>query len=103
MDKVNIAQSVFSRFKGLIGKKGLLPGEGLIIKPCKQVHTFYMRFPLDILFVDKKMQILHIETLEPGKVGKFVSKAHFVLEVPVGTANDFGIFTGDYLKIEQLI
>lgn len=99
-DKINMASNVFSRFLGLMGKRELLLGEGLIIKPCNQVHTFNMRFSLDILFVNKEMQVVSIVTLTPGKIGPFIKDAHFVLEVAAGSADKFGIFKGDYLIIE---
>lgn len=99
-DNVNKANNLFSRFRGLMGKRELQASEGLIITPCNQVHTFHMRFPLDVLFVSKEMKVVHIATLSPGKIGPLVKDAHFVLEVAAGSSEHFKIFKGDYLTIE---
>ena len=99
-DKVNMANNIFSRFRGLMGKHELLTGEGLIVTPCNQVHTFFMRLPLDVLFITKEMQVVRIVTLNQGKIGPFVKEAHFVLEVAAGSSDNFKIFKGDYLTIE---
>lgn len=99
-DKVKIAKNPFTRFKGLMWKKQLDNSEGLIISHCNQVHCFNMRFPIDVIYLSDKMEVLNIATLFPGKVGPKIKNAKSVLEVSAGTTNDFGIVTGDILKID---
>ncbi len=101
-DKVTLADHFFSRFKGLMGKKQLLADEGLSISPCSQVHTYFMRFPIDVLSVAADFRIVHIETLSPRKIGKKVKEAAFVLEVAAGSAEQFGLVTGDVISIQTI-
>ena len=98
-DNVARADDFFSRFRGLLGKRQLLPGEGLLISPCNQVHTFFMRFPIDVLFMTKDNQVTYIETLPPGKIGKRVKEAAYVLEVASGSAEGFMLMPGDTITI----
>ncbi|MFZ5974776.1 MAG: DUF192 domain-containing protein [Bacillota bacterium] len=99
-DKAARAANPFRRFKGLMGRRELLEGEGLLIIPCNQVHTFRMRFPLDVLYLTRDMRIARIVTLEPGRVGPRVKEAASVLEVAAGSAAQWKIAEGDYLTME---
>lgn len=99
-DRVARADSPFARFKGLMGRRELLKGEGLLLHPCNQVHTFRMRFALDVLFLTREMRVARIETLAPGKVGPRVKEAAFVLEVAAGSAARWEVAQGDYLTIK---
>lgn len=87
-DNIRLANNPFSRLKGLMGKKELREGEGLLLTPCNQVHTYHMRFALDILFLSAKQEVLHVVTLSPGVVGPKVAGAASVLEVAAGSARD---------------
>jgi len=55
-----IADSFFSRLQGLLGKDGLARGEGLILKPCDSIHTFFMRFAIDVVFVDRNNRVIRL-------------------------------------------
>jgi uncharacterized membrane protein (UPF0127 family) len=55
-DNVTVADSLFKRMKGLLGRSGMSAGEALWIKPCMSVHTFFMRFPIDVVFLSKKIK-----------------------------------------------
>ena len=99
-DKVKVAGTFGSRFKGLMGKKNLDEGEGLIISQCNQVHSFNMNFPIDVIFLTKQMEILKITTMDPGKVGAVQKHSACVLEVEAGSAEHFGVANGDTLKID---
>ena len=55
--RLELAGTGSSRTKGLLGRDGLLPGEGLWIVPCEAVHTFFMRFPIDLVYLDRKNRI----------------------------------------------
>ena len=72
----------FKRFKGLMGRKSLAEGAGLLIEPCNQIHTFGMKFAIDTLTLDKDDVILYIDhEIQPGKIRKMVSKGRRVLEL----------------------
>ena len=63
---VDIADTFYKRMKGLLGKSGLKTGEALWIKPCMSVHTFFMKFPIDVIFLNKKNHVIAtIKNLKP--------------------------------------
>lgn len=89
-----------SRLMGLMFKKQLQPKSGVHIKPCASVHTFFMKFPIDVIYVDQDMQVVGLEhSLEPGKIGKRFKNVHSVIEVEAGSIKHHGITTGQALKI----
>jgi uncharacterized membrane protein (UPF0127 family) len=95
-DKVKNADSFFSRLKGLIGKKELLAGEGLLLKNCPSVHCFFMKIPIDVVYLSRGFTVLHVETLKPWRIGSRVKKTAHILELP---ANSVCINIGDVLTI----
>lgn len=99
-DKVEVANNTYKRFMGLMGRPALPDGGGMLITPCNQVHTFHMRFSLDILYITKDMQVAAIETLPPGKIGSKIKDAHMVLELPADSAKRLNVQMGDYLTIQ---
>ena len=84
--RVVVAKTPFSRMKGLLGRRSLPGGEGLLIKPCKGVHTFLMKFPIDVLFLDKNNRIIEaVQDLQPYRMTKVWFSAVSAIEVPAGT------------------
>lgn len=100
-DEVSVADTMRSRFIGLMGKKYIAANEGLLIMPCNQVHTFHMRFPIDIIYLSKDMEIVGLHTLPPGKVGEKFKSAFCVLETTAGSAENFKLTPGNTLKISN--
>jgi hypothetical protein len=81
-----LAASFFKRIKGLLGKKELKRGEALVIKPCDSIHTFFMRFPIDAVFVDKKGRAVGLKSnIRPWRFSPVYWQASFVIELPAGT------------------
>jgi uncharacterized membrane protein (UPF0127 family) len=81
-----LADTFFKRIKGLIGRKEFTKGEALILEPCNSIHTFFMRFPIDVLFVDKDNRIIKaIISLKPFRLTPIYFKANLVVELPYGT------------------
>lgn len=98
-ENCNIANNFLSRFRGLMGVRMLPAGSGLHIVPCNSIHMFFMKIPLDIVFMDGNNVVVYmVEDIKPWKVSKIVNKAHSVLELPHGTINASGTCVGD--KIE---
>lgn len=96
-----VADTFFARLKGLLGKRKLAPGEGLWIKPCSSVHTFGMRFSIDVAFLDRDMQVVAVaKTLRPNRVSPFCLKACSVLELPAGTLDASVTVVGDRIEIQ---
>jgi len=84
-----VADTFFKRTIGLLGRKELQKGEALVLRPCNSVHTFFMRFPLDLLFLDKNNKILKtISSIQPFRLTPIYFNAHFAIELPTGTIQD---------------
>jgi len=98
-DRVEIAGSNVKRSKGLLGKKGLEPGEGMWIVPCEAVHTFFMRFPIDLIYLDKKNRVRKIRSAVPAWRISACMSAHSVLELPAGTIRESKTEQGDVLEV----
>ncbi len=102
-DRAARADSFVSRFKGLMGVRALPPGDGLHIAPCNSVHTFFMRIPIDVLFLDASQQIVAIApALAPWRVSRVYFGAKSVLELPAGAAEATQTRAGDRLFFEPL-
>jgi len=87
-DDIFIARTIFARIKGLLGRKVLLPNQAIILDPCNSVHTFFMRFPIDLLFVDKDYKIIQaIPGFHPNRVSSIYWKSSKVIELPAGKLN----------------
>ncbi len=100
-DRADIADTSAKRRTGLLKHKGLAPGEGLWIVPCEGVHTFAMKFPIDVVFLNRKRKILKVR---PNMVRRRIAlslMAHSVLELPAGTLEQTGTERGDQLKLEE--
>lgn len=97
---INIADTFFSRLKGLMFKKTPLHQEGLWIIPCNSIHMCFMNFSIDAIFLDKEGRIVKLVTdLNPWRFVKPVANAHSVVELPAGTCQQFGLKAGDLLQI----
>lgn len=101
LENIKIADSFFTRLKGLLGRTELLQGEGLIIKPCNSVHTIGMKFPIDVAFVDKNHIVNHIIIkMNSGKFSPIIKKAAYVIEARAGTFEG-RLDIGDKVNITQ--
>jgi uncharacterized membrane protein (UPF0127 family) len=88
-----------TRRKGLLGRNGLLPGEGLWIAPCESVHTFFMHFPIDLIYLDRKLKVKKVRHgVAAWRVSACLA-AHSVLELPAGTAAAARTERGDCVEM----
>jgi uncharacterized membrane protein (UPF0127 family) len=95
-----VAENIFSRIKGLLGKKSMPIGEALLLKPCKGIHTFGMKFPIDVIFLDKRNRVMAVvEDLKPNRMTSLLFNAASVLEVPAGVINTSSTKVGDEVAI----
>ena len=99
-ERVEIADTFLSRLKGLLGKKGLEPKTGLILRPCSSIHTFFMRFPIDAAFVDSQNRIIKAYHALPAwrSSGMFFNSS-LCIELPAGTLHTAHTKAGDYIQI----
>ena len=101
-DAIEVADTSGKRRVGLLKHKGLGPGEGLWIVPCESVHTFFMKFPIDLVYVDKKRRVRKVRRAVPPWRLSLCLNAHSILELPAGTVEQTGTQQGDELVIEKL-
>ncbi|MFZ5826353.1 MAG: DUF192 domain-containing protein [Bacillota bacterium] len=81
------ADRFYLRLLGLMFRRELSEGEGLWIEPCRSVHTHFMRFPIDVLFIDRQGGVLHvIPAMQPWRFSPVIRQAAAVLELPAGAA-----------------
>ena len=86
---VSWANTPVTRMKGLLGSSVLAQGRALVIEPARQVHTFGMRYPIDVLFCDRRWRVLRLmRFLRPWCVTGWVRHAHYVVEFPAGAIPD---------------
>jgi uncharacterized protein len=99
--KLVTAENLFGRMKGLLGRKSLTDGEGLLIRPCKGIHTFGMRFPIDVLFIDGNgCVIAAISNLRPYRLTRLYPGASGAIELSAGTLAATATRTGDLIEIK---
>ena len=85
---------------GLMFRAVLAPGEGMWIAPCGSIHTFFMRFPIDAVFLDRRHRVVRVYPgLRPWRIVPWVRRAFGVVELPAGTVAAMRLEPGDPLSI----
>ncbi len=85
-ENIELANTYFTRLMGLMFRRRLAEGKGLLLDPCPQIHTCFMRFAIDAVFVDKDGTVLYVkENMKPWRFGRFVRGSRRTLELPGGT------------------
>ena len=98
-----VANTAWTRLRGLLGHKPLRSGEGLMLRGEKAIHTVGMGFAIDVLFLDREGFVKHsIATMPPFRASPFVSGAANVLELPAGTIARTHTELGDRIELEYL-
>lgn len=97
--RVEKADDAASRSKGLLGRRSLAADEGLWIVPCPMIHTFFMKFPIDAVFLKRDLTVARvIEDLKPWRLSPWVFSAHSVLELQGGVLKG-SVREGDRLEM----
>jgi len=97
------ARRPLERMRGLLGRAGLEAGEALIIEPCSSIHTFFMRFPIDVAFLDAEGRVLRaLCDLPPWRATRIYPRAKRVVELPAGTLAQTETYEGDLLTFAGL-
>lgn len=99
--EVKIATSFWSRFKGLMGKKHIPSGFGLWFPSCSSIHCFFMRVPIDVIYLDEDDVVLAVDTVSPWHIGKRHEGCRSVVEVASGYAAFAGISVGRQLRLSS--
>jgi len=97
--RVEKAHSLLRRMRGLLGRRELAPDQGLWLRPCRQVHTWFMRFSIDVVFLDQGLVVVALSRgLKPWRISPFHLRARSALELAAGRAR--GIEKGHRLAFE---
>jgi uncharacterized protein len=101
-ERGELAVTAWRRTKGLLGRSGLDPDEGLWIQPTGSIHMWFMRFPIDVVYADREGRVLKlVRAIRPWRAS-WCMGAKTALELPVGAIDRAGIEVGDHLVIEHV-
>lgn len=99
--EAQLAVTLDQRMRGLLGRDNLGPHEALILKPCSSIHTFFMRFPIDVLFVDRNMLVVKsIDNLVPNRLSPLVLSSIMAIELPAGKVHQTNTQIGDKIELK---
>jgi hypothetical protein len=100
--RIRVADTFFSRLRGLLRTDGLATGEGLWIRPCNSIHSFGMRFEFDALFLGPDGKVVGLyERFLRNRISRVFWNARGVLELPAGTIERTGTEVGDEIRFEK--
>jgi uncharacterized membrane protein (UPF0127 family) len=98
-----VADTPFVRMRGLLGRKKLEPNEGLLLTPCSSIHTWFMSFAIDVVYLDSDLTVLGIrEGVKPWRMTGWRG-ARSVLELPAGACEQKGLRPGDRLELDDCV
>jgi uncharacterized protein len=95
-----VARTFFSRARGLLGVRALADGQGLMITRCNSIHMFFMKFPIDAVFLDRSARVVGVvKHIKPNRLSPVFWKADKVIELPAGTIDRTQTSMGDPIQI----
>jgi uncharacterized protein len=98
-----VAATALRRLRGLLGRRSLAPDEGLLLQPASSIHTLFMRFPIDVVFLDRELGVVKVVSdLGPWRLA-FARGARSALELPSGQAARRKIAAGGRLTADGVI
>ncbi|MEU9197028.1 DUF192 domain-containing protein [Streptomyces hundungensis] len=95
---LEIATSYRARTRGLLGRDGI--HGAILLSPASSVHTFRMRFPIDVAFLDRRLRVVAVRTMKPGRLSAVRLRARHVVEAEAGVMDGWGLRTGVQVKVE---
>jgi uncharacterized membrane protein (UPF0127 family) len=97
-NRIAMAESRWARARGLLGRPAIQPGEGMMLTGCHGIHTWGMRYVLDVIFVDRQGHVVRTYAgLPPRRLTAWQRRAAYALEVPAGTIQATATQVGDTL------
>jgi uncharacterized membrane protein (UPF0127 family) len=99
--RCRLAESIWARTRGLLGWAGLEADEGMLIRPAGSVHTLFMRFPIDVVFLDRELAVLSVRDAVPPWRVVAQRGAKATLELPPGAAARAGLEPGRQLREDR--
>jgi uncharacterized membrane protein (UPF0127 family) len=101
-EAIEVAATSAQRARGLLGRECLNDGQGLMFKGCSSLHTFFMSFPIDILFLDRHGKVLKTAiAVNPFKLVRAPLRAYYAIELPVGVIEKSATQVGDHLDFGE--
>lgn len=92
-----------ARLRGLLGTSQLGEGEGLWLEPCASIHTFFMRYAIDLAFLDGNDRVIYTATIPPWRISPWIRGAHSVLEMAAGALQKSRTRPGDQLIRHEVL
>jgi uncharacterized membrane protein (UPF0127 family) len=103
-EHVEVADTIWSRFVGLMFRRELPPGHGLVIRPCNSIHMFFMRFALDVVFIDGDGRVVRVlDSIRPWRASSLVRGAKAAIELPAGTAGRAALAPGTVVRMVETV
>ncbi len=100
--RCRVADSYLPRLIGLMGAQSLPPDEGLLILPCSSIHTHFMRFPIDVIYVNREDIVIALdEHMAPWRFGRIRRGSRYVVELPAGAVAATGTEVGEVLAVRD--
>lgn len=100
--QTKIADSILSRLIGLLERSSIDPQEALVITHCRAIHMFFMRFSIDVIFVDKNNRAIGlIARIKPFQISPYFFRSHYAIELPPGKIQETKTTLGDVIAFEQ--
>jgi len=100
-ETTEVADSVLSRLKGLLGRKDLPKGQGLVITDCRSIHMLFMRFAIDVVFVNKDNAVIGlVKNIKPFCFSPYFLRTAFCIELPAGTIDATSTALGDHILLD---
>lgn len=100
--RAEVAENPWTRSVGLLGRKGLAESRGLWIRPCSSIHTLFMRFAIDVLYLDRQRRVVKVvRRLPPFRFSLGGRGAHSVIELPAGALDGFDLAPGQEVEIAE--
>jgi len=101
-ERAQLADTIVSRLVGLLNRGSLSPEEGLVITECRQIHMLFMRFAIDVIFVNKDNKVLGlVKNIKPFQISPYFFRAKKAIELPVGVIVSSRTEKGDTLLLEE--
>lgn len=99
-EQCEVARSFLARGRGLLGRTSLPAGKGLLIEPCSSIHMLFMKFPIDVIFVDRHGYVVALyPELPPWRLYAGHRSARYALELPVGVIASSATAIGDQIVV----
>ena len=99
---LKVAKNMWERLRGLIGSKELKEGEGFLLPSCQGIHTFFMSYSIDVLYLDQDHKVIHmLKNYRPNLTGPVIWKAKSILELPRRAIGRSRTKVGDILFFEK--